>query len=66
MNNLKITQGIIKEKIIDPCPVEQDVAILLFLYGITEDEFSKMKDKLKISNPILLKIQNYLRDEWCL
>ena len=45
-------------------PPEKKCAMALFLHGVTEDAFVAMKDKLTLSNPILLKIQNYLRDEW--
>lgn len=62
MDKLSITKELIQAKIIDALPIEQNIAISLFMYGITENEFGEME--LAISQPIKIKIQNYLRDEW--
>ncbi len=64
MNKLRIAREQIQEKIIDPNPPEKDVAIMLFLYGITEGDFIAMRRELLIDDPTHLKILNYLRDEW--
>ena len=61
---LKMAQHQIKEKVIDPIPPEKDVAMTLYLYGCTEQEFTEMRDHLNISDPIFVKIQNHLRDRW--
>lgn len=61
---LKTAQDQIKEKITDAKPPEQQVAIVLFLYGCTEQAFSNMRKHLAIAEPQYLKILNHLRDEW--
>lgn len=54
----------IQHSIIDAIPPEQNVAMRLWLYGVTEQEFSSMKRHLPIPMPTIVKIENYLRDEW--
>lgn len=54
----------IKEKITDPMPPEKQVAIMLYLYGCKEQEFSDMREYLDIDKPTHLRIQNHLRDRW--
>ena len=58
-SNLKIIMSIMKD-----IAIEKKCAIALKQNGVTEEDFISMKDKLDLSNPILLKVQNYLRDEW--
>ena len=66
MQKLEIARTEIKNRIIDPNPPEKEVAISLYLYGITEQEFADMKNQLGLALPIptFVKIQNHLRDEW--
>lgn len=54
----------IKEKITERIPPEKQVAIMLYLYGCTEQEFTEMRDHIDVSKPIFVKIQNHLRDRW--
>lgn len=54
----------INNQILNVIPPEQSVAMSLWLRGITEQEFSSMKQHLSIPMPTYVKIENYLRDEW--
>ena len=64
MDKLKFTKLEIIRAIVEAVPPEKTVAKHLFIYGITEQEFSDMRSFLDISHPTHLKIMNYLRDEW--
>lgn len=52
------------KKIREAIPPEQEVAMLLYLYKITVEEFINMRRHLNISDPMRTKIINYLSDEW--
>jgi hypothetical protein len=52
------------KKIKKVIPPEQEVAMLLYLYEITVEEFINMRRHLNISDPMYIKITNYLTDEW--
>jgi len=61
---LTTAQAQIKEKITDPIPPEKQVAIMLYLYGCTEQDFTDMQNQINAPKPTLVKIQNHLRDRW--
>jgi hypothetical protein len=62
-DKLDFVQGEIESKIKKAIPVEQQIAKRMWLYGISDVEYWKMRDQLNISDPIFIKIGNYLRDE---
>lgn len=65
IEKLAYTQEQINDKIVNQYPPEKMVALRLYLFKITEEEFSKMHEALtEISFPIFVTIQNHLRDFW--
>lgn len=54
----------VENKIKKSIPPEQAVAMRLYLYGVTCEEFNDIKEHLDISDPIRVKILNYLQDEY--
>lgn len=63
MTELRIINDVI-QRIFDKDPPEKEAAIILFLYGCTEEEFIEKKVHIDLPAPTLVKIQNHLRDEW--
>lgn len=64
MEKLSFTIREIDNKIKRSIPPEQEVAMRLWLYGITCEEFNKMHEHLNIPDPTRIKILNYLQDEY--
>lgn len=63
-DKLRFAKLEIKNEIKDAIPPELKVAMRLWLWGVTEQEFNDMKADLDISDPVHIKILNHLRDEW--
>lgn len=64
IEKLQFAEMEVKNKIKNSIPPEQAVAMRLFLYGISVAEFNDIKEQLDISDPIRVKILNYLQDEY--
>ncbi len=63
VNKLAYTQEQIEEHI-NKEPPEKRVARRLFIYGIREDEYLKMRENIELDFPAYLNIANHLRDFW--
>ena len=63
-DKINFVKAEVKQKLHNAIPPELDIAMRMKLYGVTEDEFFKMKERLGLSVPEFVKIANHLRDLW--
>ena len=61
---LKFTRDLITAHIINSYTPEELIAMELFRKGITEAEYFNMRHGLNVDEPTVIKIANYLRDNW--